>query len=601
MEGTMFDTLDEFDRMIKEVRQVLDAGPRLVENFMHAIDIIEELHVKLEGKDDEVQCLENKLTKANENLTVLEQKLNGARKRFDEEKEKNRKLEDDLKTYLEQIEVVRGVLNDRNIGLPESTMARLSFIQSCGDYDRDRLDTIEEAETTGSVITDLSYTREEDELLNDSPVQRSKKRPLLEKENEDPNKRRKSTFKSFEVKNGERLVATTTVTVEPNGPLTATSIIENVSTPTGVKNNAPRSKLGQYSSDSNINSVDMDAVPIKKPSSTTSLNSQCSPFKMNSIKNRPHNFVQKAVLKGEVCNACNRRIRFASVDYKCKDCKALIHSYCLARAPLPCVPLGVTPGKKEKGGKIGDFTPLTAPMVPPLVIHCIKEIEARGLNEVGLYRIPGNDREVKSLKEKLLRGRGVPNLSEVPDIHTVSGTLKEFLRTLKEPIITTVRWSEFVQAAMMQNDEERRERLLDIISELPQPNRDTLCYLVLHLQKVAESPETMMGPSNLSTVFGQTIVGMSTMNPAEPYKEANFANQVMLELIKIPGDHYETLLSDVENQPAVLPSTPSANNLKYFISSPNTVKGKDRDAHGSQEPPTPGSVCIKRHRRSKSF
>ncbi|KAF6211154.1 hypothetical protein GE061_014269 [Apolygus lucorum] len=522
MESTMFDTLDGFDQMMREVRPTLDAAPRLVDALVHATDIIKELYDKIEGKKRDAQVLEDKLTKANENLAVLEQKLTGARKRFDEEKEKNRMLEDDLKVYIEQIEVVRGVLNDQNIGLPESTMARLSFIQSCGDYDRDRLDTIEEAETTGSVITDLSYTREEDELLEETPVRCKKRRPFLDKENEDPSKRKKTTFKAFEMKTGERLVATTTVTVEQNGPCVATSTIENVSTPPGIKTNFARSKLSQCGSDSNIHVAGVNGVPIKKPSSTTSLTSLSSPFKMESIKNRPHNFVQKAVLKGEVCNACNRRIRFASMDYKCKDCKALIHSYCLARAPLPCVPLGVTPGKKEKG-KIGDYTPLIAPMVPPLVIHCIKEIESRGLNEVGLYRIPGNDREVKSLK-----------------------------------------------AAMIQNVDERRERLLDIVSGLPLPNKDTLCYLVLHLKKVAESPDTMMGPSNLSTVFGQTVVGMSTLNPAEPYKEASFANQVMLELINIPQEHYEALLSDVENHNIL--STPSSNNLTNFVSPLNTVK-----------------------------
>lgn len=37
-------------------------------------------------------------------------------------------------------------------------------------------------------------------------------------------------------------------------------------------------------------------------------------------------------------------------------------------------------------------------MVPSLVIHCIKEVEERGLSEVGLYRIPGSDKEVKALK-----------------------------------------------------------------------------------------------------------------------------------------------------------------------------------------------------------
>jgi Rac GTPase-activating protein 1 len=41
-------------------------------------------------------------------------------------------------------------------------------------------------------------------------------------------------------------------------------------------------------------------------------------------------------------------------------------------------------------------------MVPSLLVHCIKEIEARGLSEVGVYRIPGADKEVKTLKVSTL-------------------------------------------------------------------------------------------------------------------------------------------------------------------------------------------------------
>lgn len=47
---------------------------------------------------------------------------------------------------------------------------------------------------------------------------------------------------------------------------------------------------------------------------------------------------------------------------------------------------------------IGDYTPTTPPMIPALIIHCLKEIESRGLNELGLYRISGSERDVKCLK-----------------------------------------------------------------------------------------------------------------------------------------------------------------------------------------------------------
>lgn len=38
------------------------------------------------------------------------------------------------------------------------------------------------------------------------------------------------------------------------------------------------------------------------------------------------------------------------------------------------------------------------PMVPALVVHCTNEVENRGLSEVGIYRVPGAEKDVKELK-----------------------------------------------------------------------------------------------------------------------------------------------------------------------------------------------------------
>lgn len=152
-------------------------------------------------------------------------------------------------------------------------------------------------------------------------------------------------------------------------------------------------------------------------------------------------------------------------------------------------------------------------MVPSLVVHCINEVELRGMNEQGLYRVSGGKVDVKCLKEKFLKGRGVPNLSDV-DITVICSTLKDFLISLKEPLITPSLWSDFVRAATITDQQDADAAMYQAISELPQPNRDTLAFLILHLQRVSSTPECKMPISNLAKVFGPTLVGYSCQNPS---------------------------------------------------------------------------------------
>lgn len=86
-----------------------------------------------------------------------------------------------------------------------------------------------------------------------------------------------------------------------------------------------------------------------------------------------------------------------------------------AQVPLPCIQVPITPNRKgtaggQKSTTIADHVPSTAPMVPSIVVHCLQEVEQRGLSEVGLYRVSGSEREVREIREHFQRGKGVPDL-----------------------------------------------------------------------------------------------------------------------------------------------------------------------------------------------
>ena len=73
--------------------------------------------------------------------------------------------------------------------------------------------------------------------------------------------------------------------------------------------------------------------------------------------------------------------------------------------------------------------------------------------------------------------------SHVDDIHVVCGCVKDFLRGLKEPLVTYALWKDFVNASQMDDEDESHSALYQAISQLPQANRDTLAFMILHLQR----------------------------------------------------------------------------------------------------------------------
>ncbi|XP_026648110.2 rac GTPase-activating protein 1 [Zonotrichia albicollis] len=226
-----------------------------------------------------------------------------------------------------------------------------------------------------------------------------------------------------------------------------------------------------------------------------------------------HKFTSKTVIRPEPCGVCGSRIRFGKTAIKCCQCQLLLHTKCREQCPSLCTPRPQHHAWPQEG-VLADFAPSTPPLVPTLVVQCVTEVEKRGLTETGLYRVPGTEQLVREWKQKLLRAGGaLPALSTVTDIHVVCGVLKDFLRGLKEPLVTFSLRPAFLKAADIPDDAASDTALRHVVSKLPPANRDTLAFLMLHLLRVSHSPDCKMDVLNLSRVFGPTLVGYSSANP----------------------------------------------------------------------------------------
>lgn len=139
------------------------------------------------------------------------------------------------------------------------------------------------------------------------------------------------------------------------------------------------------------------------------------------------------------------------------------------------------------------------------------------MSERGIYRVSGSEKEIKALKDRFLEDDGIPdNLSDI-DIHSICGCIKIFLRGLDEPLIPTHLWSVFSNAIVDFDGDSMDGNIMAhlqlLIARLPKANRDTLAFLILHLQRVATCAAVQMPISNLAKVFGPTVVGYSKHEP----------------------------------------------------------------------------------------
>ncbi|XP_065190467.1 uncharacterized protein LOC135821335 isoform X1 [Sycon ciliatum] len=148
-----------------------------------------------------------------------------------------------------------------------------------------------------------------------------------------------------------------------------------------------------------------------------------------------------------------------------------------------------------------------ADLVPAIVKICCSEVEKRGLEETGIYRISGLLSDVKSLKQAFdISIKDAQKLAEEVDVHAVSGCLKLYFREMPEPIFPRCMYNKFVEGLGLSNPEARQQCILSLLYSIPDPNLMTAIHLIKHLKVVSsQSSENKMNNQNLSTVFGPNL------------------------------------------------------------------------------------------------
>ncbi|KYQ60304.1 Rho GTPase-activating protein 26 [Trachymyrmex zeteki] len=145
------------------------------------------------------------------------------------------------------------------------------------------------------------------------------------------------------------------------------------------------------------------------------------------------------------------------------------------------------------------------------VSKCIAALEDRGLEEQGLYRVVGVASKVNKLLTMGLDKRKVDKLSLNDrfewESKTITSSLKTYLRTLSEPLMTFRYYNSFITAAKQEMKETRINDIHNLVYRLPKPNFNMLILLITHLCSVAKkSDKNLMTVGNLAVCFGPTLL-----------------------------------------------------------------------------------------------
>uniref|UniRef100_G1S014 BCR activator of RhoGEF and GTPase n=1 Tax=Nomascus leucogenys TaxID=61853 RepID=G1S014_NOMLE len=197
------------------------------------------------------------------------------------------------------------------------------------------------------------------------------------------------------------------------------------------------------------------------------------------------------------------------------------------------------PSRKQTGVfgvKIAVVTKRERSKVPYIMRQCVEEIERRGMEEVGLYRMSGVVVDIQALKAAFdVNNKDVSVMMSEMDVNTIAGTLKLHFHELPEPLFTDEFYPNFAEGITLSDPVAKKSCMLNLLLSLPGANLLTFLFLLDHLERVAEKEAVnKMSLHNLATVFGPKLLQPSEKEsklPANPSQPITMTDSWSLEVM----------------------------------------------------------------------
>ncbi|XP_076215742.1 unconventional myosin-IXb isoform X4 [Aptenodytes patagonicus] len=262
-----------------------------------------------------------------------------------------------------------------------------------------------------------------------------------------------------------------------------------------------------------------------------------------------HVFTNYQVSIRQSCEHCSSYIWPMEKACLCSVCKLTCHKKCMSKIQSSCTSCGK---KNEQDAEPRHFgvcvSSLTSERnsVPIVMEKLLEYVEMHGLYTEGIYRKSGSANRMKELKQLLQADPNSVKLENYP-IHTITGILKQWLRELPDPLMTSAQYNDFLRAVELPEKQEQLCAIYSVLEQLPQANHNTLERLIFHLVKVALIEDVnRMSPNALAIVFAPCLLRCpDTSDPLTSMKDVSKTTMCVEVLIKEQIRKYKIKMDEI--------------------------------------------------------
>ncbi|XP_077458103.1 SLIT-ROBO Rho GTPase-activating protein 3 isoform X2 [Stigmatopora argus] len=186
---------------------------------------------------------------------------------------------------------------------------------------------------------------------------------------------------------------------------------------------------------------------------------------------------------------------------------------------------------KMFNGNLETFVKDSGQPIPLVVESCVRYINLYGLQQQGIFRVPGSQVEVNDIKNSFERGEDplIDDHNE-HDINSVAGVLKLYFRGLENSLFPKEHFLDFISTIKLESGAERAHHIQQIVVTLPRTIIIVMRYLFAFLNHLSQySDENMMDPYNLAICFGPTL--MPIPDSQDPVSCQAHVNEVIKTII----------------------------------------------------------------------